>query len=299
MSGMDKKDDGYKKLIRKIEKEGKYKVLELSHGQLNDKLRNTVMKAVTGEENMWVAEVYDKTFIYEVNKGDGYKLYKQGYAVTADDSVELVGDAIEVERKMEYMPVKTLSKENKSIKQGGNKMDRKQRVKALIADEKSKWGQEDEKLLTEMSDDQFSKLEEPFVKANDESNDGLTTPVKEEVKAKGKGKELEEDVEVEVKVEEKPRTAEQFFANAPAEVKETYEQAVKINKATKEKFIKAIKSNSENPFSDEELAGKSISDLEKLSKLGRVTVDFSGQSPDLVTNADDDMPDPMPSLDDK
>ena len=65
---------------------------------------------------------------------------------------------------------------------------------------------------------------------------------------------------------------EDVLASAPKEVKENIEAGIATNKARKASLIKALDGS---PFTNEELEGKNIAELEKLIALGSVETDYS------------------------
>ncbi|GAG19965.1 unnamed protein product, partial [marine sediment metagenome] len=143
------------------------KVNEMSHSDIHQELREAVKSKVNPgpTDFVFVQDVFDKHFIYGVDTNNESRLFKQGYANAADDSIELVGDAIEVKEQLDYVPVTNTAQDqdngggkgNSTATGGGPDMDRDKRVEALIA--ASEWGEDDREVLKGMSDEQFDRLE--------------------------------------------------------------------------------------------------------------------------------------------
>lgn len=55
------------------------------------------------DRDSWIREVFDKSFVWTA--GDG-RMFRQDYAVDSSGSVALVGDPVEVVRKVEYQPIR-------------------------------------------------------------------------------------------------------------------------------------------------------------------------------------------------
>ena len=69
-----------------------------------DNIRDKLQEAIGGwDGDRYIVEVYDKYFIYR----DGDKLYKQDYAISSEDAVQLMSSTIQVERVVDYEEVTT------------------------------------------------------------------------------------------------------------------------------------------------------------------------------------------------
>jgi len=292
---------------------------ELSHDAIRSGLRDVVGTTLNlgTDEFLFVHDVFDKHFIYGVEGKEQAALFKQGYAVSANDEVELVGDRMEVKPKMEYVPV-TNQDENTggaddqggTANEGGQKMTRTEKVNALIAN--SDWGEDDRELLEGMTDEQFARVEaaaeKPQVNEDEENKEGDEEKPAEgsEESAEGEGEskdegEGEEKSEDEPEANQEKETVEDVIGNIkdPA-VRETIERSVARDKAIKESMVKELSGNKSCPYSEDELKGKSIDELEKLLTLSgsaKKAVDFSVRAPAEVTEnkAEDAVP-AMPTL---
>lgn len=77
---------------------------DMSFDQIAEGLRNLIPK------DTWVREVFPKYFVWVDYNSD--KLYRQDYALASDGSLALIGDPIEVIRKVEYEPIVNREKED-------------------------------------------------------------------------------------------------------------------------------------------------------------------------------------------
>ena len=77
---------------------------DMSFDQIADGLRALI------PENSWVREVFPRYFVWVDYTTD--KLYRQDYALSSDGSLALIGDRVEVIRKVEYEPIVNQEKED-------------------------------------------------------------------------------------------------------------------------------------------------------------------------------------------
>jgi len=75
-----------------------------------------------------------------------------------------------------------------------------------------------------------------------------------------------------------------FIANAPAGIRDSMQEMYNAHEAKRLNLIKGLKANGRCQFTDEELGGKSMVELNKLASLGAVKTDFSGQAGAPKTN---------------
>ena len=139
-------------------------------------------------------------------------------------------------------------------------MNRAERIKALVA-AGSGWGESDTEFLTALEDAQFDRIE---------------AQVKTNIANAAKVTALETDVAT-LKANSRPvpKTLEDALGQMPAELADVMRSGVTLAGQRKEQLIGAIKANSGNKFSDDQLKAKSMSDLEVLASLA------SGGAPDF------------------
>ena len=205
-------------------------------------------------------------------------------------------------------------------------MDRKKKVETLIAN--GSWKEDSREFLTELEDVQFDAIEKLVQnqKSEDEGADKKKAdadkdkgddkePMTLEVMLKAKpeadepeavktaraaydkalvgNKEEEPGKEKEAEGEDKPKTVEEFIANAPVDFQDTLQRAYKRDKQIKADLVKGLLDNKRNSFAKEELEGKSLNELEGLIKLAQIEVNFGGKNPKVE---DEDAVPSMPKM---
>lgn len=120
----------------------------------------------------FLVEAGDDWLVYEVRREEGNSnLYRVEYSMN-DDQVELSDERTEIRRRTTTEYVNANRKEVSEVTKA-----REKAVKALIANEQSKFTEEDTEWLGGLSDEQFAKLEpvepQPQQNANENSN-GIT-----------------------------------------------------------------------------------------------------------------------------
>jgi len=110
----------------------------------------------------YIEEMYDDYVIYSVSTKDSLKMYKQLYTYT-EGKAEFVGDPVEVRRRVEYVIINNSLNVNHSKKEV--KMNAKsgcaaclEKVNALIANEQSKFTEEDREWLMNQEEAVLDKL---------------------------------------------------------------------------------------------------------------------------------------------
>jgi len=117
--------------------------------------------------------------------------------------------------------------------------ERKEKVDALLANAESGWLEEHRTVLEGMPEGAFKKV-------------------------------LEAAARPKTNAQEPPKpaeTVEALLANASPAVKAEVESALAVKKEAKAKAVAAIKANERNKFTDEELNGKTIAELNKLAEM--------------------------------
>lgn len=96
-----------------------------------------------------------------------------------------------------------------------------------------------------------------------------------------------------------PKTAAEFIAQAPAEMKEIFESGIKLHAEKKESLLKALKDSGRCKFNDDALKAMSLDVLENMAALADVPVSYAGRAlpnanADTSLNANADQPEPAP-----
>jgi len=264
-----------------------YKVFnEMSHNELWRKLND---KVETAAMNSWVVDVYDDYFVYEVKD----KMYYQEYEIDDKDEVKLIGIRQEVEKIIQYKTTdgNLIGNVSNHVHNKEIDMNKKEKVDALIANDKSPWTEEDREALMAMDE---GKLE-CIVNGSEEKPE--PDPEPKVNKGKGKKRKLkkivkddEDEDEDETPATNKEMTDEEYIANAPKGVQDMYNFAIATLNKQKAELITKITANGRNPYTPEELAVKNVGELENLAILAEVPAqetppsvpaspNFGGQAP--------------------
>lgn len=283
---------------------------EDSHDALWSKLSSAVSSLDTDSWDHWLHEVYDDYIIYQAN-GDknpsevgsaGTRfLYKRSYTVGADEEVVLSDDAQEVKEEKTYVPVGNVA--NASPKPGNQPKEtvtmqnNDATVQALIACERTRFTEEDAEWLKGLSDNQLETLkaqDEPCLKTNDDppapkANDDPPAPKANDDPPAPKANDDPP----------KPITLDSYIDAAPTEVASVLKRAVARDNADKDKLVAALVANERCEFTEEQLKAKDLEELQQLSKLARISVDFGGQGGGSVAANDDEVPEMPPVFEKK
>jgi hypothetical protein len=281
---------------------------ELSHNDIHNALSASLRsRASLGADGfLEVVDIFRDNAVYYLSTGNEAEgsLYKQAYTIDASDKVELVGDAVQVHIRTEYVPV-TNQESGEADNQDGNTdtgkegtaVDRAETIKVLIA--KGDWGEADTEFLTNLGDEQFAKLAKPYLSANAEEEEETppAAPPAPQASADG-GEENEEEEETPPADPAAPRTMDELLQNVEnADLREALDEAVRTHKGVKKTLIKNILANDRCPFTEDDLKGRSVAELKKLNAFAGGKKHY-GATPPVTprVNVDDDAPGPMPPL---
>ena len=240
--------------------------------------RNLLRAAIQEKFGMWswLEAVYDETLVYYTERGE---LLEISYSIGDDGSVTFGDEATPVVAQVDFVPFVVNDDDD-----GSTDMDKKAKVQALIANEKSQFTKEDEETLLSMEEGTLDKIiaMEPAVEPApdaDPSGDDAGTGGGEEPSPDGG--------EV---------TVETFLSSAPPEVASVLNEGMRLQKENREKLTKAILDNSKNTFTEDELKAMSTEGLEKLATFAEPEEDYSarGGVRTQTTSGDDSAPPKMP-----
>lgn len=217
--------------------------------------------------------------------------YRQSYTIDENGQVALIGNAEAI--------VAAAHCGCPEQKGGKNQMEREEKIKALIADPRTRFEAGCEVFLNTLEDEQLDRLLPP-------DNVILRPEEPPEPPAVNEPKPAEPAV-----VQEPPKSATEWLAaqeTMPKEIKDTMTDALMLNAARKAELIESIVKDPRNTFTNDQLTGKSRQELESIAGLIRpiegmqadpAPAQFYGMR--LVPNTkpeDDKGPEPMvmPSL---
>lgn len=268
-------------------------VQELSHEELRSKIQRTLDTMDNPGWIHFVKEVYDGSVVYEARGNNPsetgqpapiVKLYRRGFSVDDNDEITLKDDTEEVKEEKTYVPVEntsTIVNKDHIKKSEEAVMEKKELIEGLITCDQTKFEEKDREWLATLEVEKLERLG-VLEKKESEKKPGEEEPKKEPEKKEEK-----------LTGNEAP-TVEQYIEKAPPEIQGVLNRAVKRDQIIKSDLVKALMANDRNSFSEEQLKAKEIDELENLVGLGRIEVDFSGQTGGPAGNVDDDKTLTMP-----
>lgn len=265
-------------------------IQEMSQTQMHNEIRRMLDAMDTTQPRRklhYLVEVFDEHFIFKIDEeGQEDTLWKQSYTFNEEnDEVEFTGDPAPVRKQVDYIELnKNQNERSEEEMAKETKTDQPccpDRVKALIANEKSKWTDSDEEFLNGLSEELLEKLE-PDMEDEAPAEESTTDESAEEESTQESAEE-DEDKE--------PVTMEKYLEDAPEDIREMLQEGVAMQKNRKAKLIKSLLACERNVISEADLKDKSVKELEALSKLAALPT-FEANAPkqpdeELETNEED------------
>jgi hypothetical protein len=215
----------------------------------------------------YLQELYETDFIYRIEqRNDNAMYYRQRYTVPEEGAVDFVGDPTRVQRKVEYVE---MVEQNKFKNQNSmaNKKEGccEEKVKQLIANERTKFTENHKEWLMEQSEEMLDTLfpEEPETNQNgDGGDDGKEGKTQTKSEPQVNGEQLAEALK------EYAQTPEKFIELAPAEVQDQLKSGLNLHRQERNDMIKKIVNNAgENGFTEDELKQMSTDQLRKMTNM--------------------------------
>jgi len=243
---------------------------ELSHSDISHELHALIRPSSTGLDKFggpWIVEIFDDFCIYEVE--DTMKLYHQKY-FNDDGAITLMGMPTECERVTRYkLKDGTMVGNQESLADihKGETVNKEQKVKALIANEKTPWMDDDSEALMSFSEARIDELIANEVKTEDEPTQKISAdaPTKDEAT---KDASATSDADT-APVDNKQMTLNEFIATAPPEYRDVIVHGLKAHVAEKTALITTITANERNTFTSDYLQSRSMAELVGLAKLAK------------------------------
>lgn len=246
---------------------------ELSHSDISHELHALIKPNTTAADKFiggpWVVEIFDDFFIYEVD--DSTKLYYQKYT-NKDDKIALMGMPTECERVTRYkLKDGTMVGNQKFLADihKGEIVNKEQKVKALIANEKTPWVDGDSEALMNFSEARLDELLANEVKSEDESTQDVPAVAASTENKVAEDAPVKNDASDE-SVGNKQMTLNEFLATVPTEYRDVVQCGLAEHDAKKTKLITVITSNERNTFTLEYLQSRSMAELIPLAKLAEI-----------------------------
>ena len=246
----------------------------MSHSNIRSLLNSWIQ---TRNEAAWVEDVYDNFFIYEL---DG-KYISHNYEVK-DNQIEISTETKQVIRVTEWRTPEGGFVGNKTTNvkdRKESKMDKEKVVASIIAANTNSWSEADKDTLMAMNEDVLTKMQESTIAAATAVENAVKKST-EDAEAKAK---LAANVKKTPKKEEStdtPETVEDYIARAPIAIGHVLTNSMATYNAQHESIVKIIMANKQNVFEENELTGKTVSELKKIAALlpvAETITDYSGQ----------------------
>ena len=228
---------------------------EFSHDACRMKLQEMMDAMDTWDRYNVVREIYDNYFIFEsVGMGEGMprKTMKMGYKMDKDGHVEMTGEAMEVREKKTYVPVSQGNEgaEEPDVNQKeGPDVDKTAIVTALIANQGNRFADTDREFLMGLTEEQLAKFS------------------LEEKKAEAALLQANCEACTKKAAAPKANTVGEYVAQAPAPIRGALLRAVRMEEDRKSALVQGLLANERNKFSQEQLQGKDVEELEALAAL--------------------------------
>jgi hypothetical protein len=233
---------------------------------ISDKdLRTAIaVELAKSEDFFFIDAVFDDFVVFE--RGFSFNLIKKGYKLDESNNIVLE------EGEEEVRPVTSFV----TINEEPDDMNKEEKVNALIANERTKFKEEDKDFLMDLEEHQLDLLEPNEVEPEPPQDPPQDPP---------------EGPEGDI-----IPTPEQFLEDAPSEIQEVLLEGLRMTRERRSNLTSGIIANEKNDFTEEELKALSIEQLEKLAKLSSVPdPDYSGRgAPRTVVNEGGNYAPPAP-----
>lgn len=239
-----------------------FSINEVGHNEIREKISQIVYGFDGRNSDNYVEDVFTDHFVYaQFNNAvepRAKKLFKQNYTIGTDNNVELNGEPVQVKREISYDPIPSVNSEKREVtKRVIQKNNKKSMctecvtklVDGLIANKNTAWVKDDRDYLEAQTEEQLEKM----------------TPAVAKEPVVNTAKPTREDIISVLK--EKPMTSEEFLGLAPEDVREPLEEGMELRTNQKNEIVKEIMDNTSDVWTEEELNGKKLPELQKLHKV--------------------------------
>lgn len=273
--------------------------------KLVEKVRSFVYQMDNDTTWHYVEDIEDNCVIYSKSGKDiESKLYKQGYAITANDKVTFVGDPVEVVRKVDYETVQTNNAVIKRIRKITNFKKEEvmenekctpcieKKATELITNESTQFTEKDRGWLETLEEIQLDKMipKEMTPEEKKKIEDGLKAKMK-----------VNATITPEMAInalKDALKGQDDFINLMPTNMQEQTRSALRLFQERKESLIESILTNTEDgTWTKEELGVYEVEKLEKIAKTAGVKqttspFNYSGMAAgtSIQDNAKDDVP---------
>lgn len=245
-----------------------YSVNKIGFHEIGRKISQKLFSMNDNEKNFYLEEVFDDSFIYNIHKMGEDSYFKQMYVINNND-VEFVGEPMEVERRLEFIPIlQTNKKEDKQMSEQ-QKLDLKTpcqltKVEQLINNEQTRFTEEDKEWLLTQEEavlDKLLPIEQPKEKLQI-NNDEVINAFKE-----------------------KAKTTDDFINLMPTEMQDQIRSGLRLHQDARKKMIDHIIANAKDVWNEDQLKEMDTDILTKVYKSVPNPVDYSAMN--VINNEED------------
>lgn len=235
--------------------------------------------------NGYVDAVYQDYFIYCMWDGNQRRTYRQEYAVE-NDSVELTGDPVEVEKVVSYREANSAITGNS---EGGSEMafDKKSHINALVANGVVEESQRD--WLMKMPDEHLQRFKVPpketttQTTTNQDGGNGLGNSGKETVVVQNGDQTQTHKEGQNGNGKPKALTLNEYIETAPPPLRGPLRRMIANDENRKQELITKIKSDPRNIFKDDFLNSRELDELEGIAALSqRITTNEEEEESQVI-----------------
>ena len=264
---------------------GEFTINEIEYTQILEIMSNKIDSMdIRGEKFHYMRRMYQNYCIYKVHIVGGSepnKMYKRNYSIT-DGKIEWTSDPVEVNMTESFTEIQN----NVSVVDEGNEGGEGNKNKIVV---KTKTKEKEMKTMKECCPDKVDELIANNENFKEEDKDTLLAMSEDAFALTiNKAKPIEKVVEKVVENEEDKEvsTFDELLANATPELQESIKYGKSLVENKKADFIKIIKANENNKFSDEELKAFDMDHLDKLASMTPKVNNYSlnGDGNDPITN---------------
>jgi len=277
--------DMKKELIESLREQG-FITIQVNEGfrAIMDKIENKVKENNTEDYYCYVIDADTDSAIYREydRKASTEKYFKIAYKKSADGSIELTGDPMEVVQTISYTPKITNNNSNINTNLKLNKMNKVlcpcEKVDALIANERTNFTAEDKTWLSEMSEAQIDAMTPKMVRTS------APAPVVNEVE--------KPITDAAVAAYLLKKELKDIVSLIPTDLQPIVNSGLTLRTEKRTALITAITANSKGTWKKEELEVMSCDMLSKINSTMGLP-DYSAGNVVVVNKADEGKEEPL------
>jgi hypothetical protein len=131
---------------------------DIGYREKMDAVYQTLRGLDKNENYHYLEEMYDDSLIYSKSSKEGVKMYKQSYKYESG-KIELVGDSVEVRRKVDYVINASINFKKEDTKMSENKCPKcVEKINALLANKESGFVEADREWLDTLTESALDKI---------------------------------------------------------------------------------------------------------------------------------------------